>query len=177
MMLRRRKFRLKNSLTFIIFVAHHRILQITARLIVRLVVCHGIAGASSRQFADVVGDVGGRVLTRLITILIRIILPYHKQLWFVEAIVRCDRFHGIRWLDWPISWSEFLILLLFLLINLMLVGQTWGSGCLHGVLRISHIIFITLLIDHTVQLPRLLHNSFPFRFGAHFNVEEVLSLL
>lgn len=61
--------------------------------------------------------------------------------------------------------------------DLVLVGKSWCGGCLHRVLGISHIVFITLFINHTVQLPRLLHDGFPFRLGAHFYVEEVLALL
>lgn len=64
-----------------------------------------------------------------------------------------------------------------LLQHLRVIIGASGPRCLHRVLRVSHIVFVALLVNDTVQLPCLVQNGLSVRFGAQFKTEEVLTLL
>ena len=159
-----RQLRFENSLALVILEAQHRVLHVIL-LVLRPGLRHHVTRTTGR-LAERVRHVRRRKLARPVARLVEIVLANHEQLRLVEAIVRREGLHGVGRLDRPVSRSEFIILLLFLLRICPLVRVAWSSRRLHRVLRIRHVVLVALLVDNAIELPRLLHDGLPLRLGA-----------
>jgi hypothetical protein len=136
---------------------------------------HGITG-TAWALSYSVGDVWLLFWTCAAPTIINIIFTYHKKLWLVKALVWGKGLHWVSWLDRSVSRTE-IIYLFFLLVYCSGVAVAWGGRRLHRILRVRHIVFVTLLIDDAVEFSGLVQDCLAFRLGTQFDAEEVLTFL
>lgn len=174
LLLRMRKFLFQHALTFVVFA------QFWLQLILNIVLifgprsCHGVA---STTWAPTYGiwDVWLLFWTCAGPTVIDIIFSYHKELRLVKALIWCKGLHRVRRLNRPVTRSE-IVYWLFLLVDTS-VAVPWGGRCLHRILRICHIVLVTLLVNDAVKFASLVQDGFAVRLGTQFDAKDVLTFL